>query len=377
MHLKKIKMNILLLSCKTGGGHDAAANALKEQFELMGHTAIVFDYLTLAGEKVAKRVANAYIKTVQKVPGVFGLIYKIGMFISKKTRKSPVYIVNQKMAKYLEKYFSENHFDVVVMTHLYPAETLTYMKRMNMKIPPFYAIFTDYTPIPFWEETDCDGYIIPHSSLVEECVERGLPKEKIHPYGIPFSPTILHQLTKEEAKKKLDLSIHKTSILVIGGSMGAGSIFKLASAFSKAENISQLQIQIVCGSNEKIYNKLMKKYKNNQSFRIIGFTKQIPLLMNASDIIYTKPGGLTSTEAAASRTALVLTDPIPGCESANLEFFIKHQMAITAKKPKELVDIGLNLNEDEQKKKEMIEAQIVNIKSTNSKDIATYILNEI
>ena len=72
MPLENVNMKFLILSCKTGGGHDAAANALKLQFEKMGHEAFVFDYLTLAGEKVAKRVANAYVNTVKTVPYVFG-----------------------------------------------------------------------------------------------------------------------------------------------------------------------------------------------------------------------------------------------------------------------------------------------------------------
>jgi UDP-N-acetylglucosamine 2-epimerase len=370
-------MNILLLSCKTGGGHDAAANALKEQFELMGHQAYVFDYLTLAGEKVAKRVANAYVKTVQKVPYIFGLVYKLGMFVSKKTRNSPVYIVNQKMSKYLEKYFEENHYDVVVMTHLYPAETLTYMRRMNIKVPPFYGVLTDYTLIPFWEETNCDGYIIPHSSLISECMKRGISREKLHPLGIPFSPTILNVVPKSEAKARLSLDMNKKSILIMGGSMGAGSIVKLAKSFAKCEQLDNLQIQIVCGSNKKVYAKLMKKYVNHPSFKIIGYTKQVPSLMNAADLIYTKPGGLTSTEAAASRTALVLTDPIPGCENSNQDFFVNLKMAVTAKKSKDLVQIGLHLLEHPEKAKTMIEAQKENIKEKTTENIANYILGEL
>lgn len=118
-------MKFLILSCKTGGGHDAAANALKLQFEKMGHEAFVFDYLTLAGEKVAKRVANAYVNTVKTVPYVFGEVYKLGMYVSKHSKESPVYKINKKMAKYLIPYLEEHHYDAIIMTHLFPAETLT------------------------------------------------------------------------------------------------------------------------------------------------------------------------------------------------------------------------------------------------------------
>ena len=126
-------MKFLILSCKTGGGHDSAANALKYQFEKMGHEAFVFDYLTLAGEKVAKRVANAYVNTVKMAPYVFGVLYKLGMYVSKHSKESPIYKINKKMAKYLIPYLEEHHYDAIIMTHLFPAETLTYMKKENVK----------------------------------------------------------------------------------------------------------------------------------------------------------------------------------------------------------------------------------------------------
>ena len=55
--------------------------------------------------------------------------------------------------------------DVLVMPHLYPAETITYMKRKGMKLPLTVAVMTDYTCIPFWEETDCDYYVMSHEAL--------------------------------------------------------------------------------------------------------------------------------------------------------------------------------------------------------------------
>ena len=205
-------MKFLILSCKTGGGHDAAANALKLQFEKMGHEAFVFDYLTLAGEKVAKRVANAYVNTVKTVPYVFGEVYKLGMYVSKHSKESPVYKINKKMAKYLIPYLEEHHYDAIIMTHLFPAETLTYMKKENVKLPLFVGVATDYTCTPFWEETDCDFYIIPHELLMSDFTKRGMPIDKLYPLGIPFTPKILNPISKEEAREKLQLKLNKKTI---------------------------------------------------------------------------------------------------------------------------------------------------------------------
>ena len=149
-------MKVLILSCKTGGGHDAAGLAMKEALEEKGHEAILLDYLTLAGQKVSQTVGDVYVNTVKTAPHVFGAVYKLGMIISKITKKSPVYYVNAKMGKYLQKYLEEEKFDALLMPHLYPSETLTYMKRQGIELPFMAAIMTDYTCIPFWEETRCD-----------------------------------------------------------------------------------------------------------------------------------------------------------------------------------------------------------------------------
>lgn len=65
-------MKVLILSCKTGGGHDAAGFAMKEALEAHGHEAVMFDYLTLAGQKVSDTVGGVYVNTVKKMPHVFG-----------------------------------------------------------------------------------------------------------------------------------------------------------------------------------------------------------------------------------------------------------------------------------------------------------------
>ena len=149
-------MKILILSCDTGEGHNSAGRAVREAAELKGHTVEMMDMFLLSGKRTSHAVAGAYVGIVKHIPFFFGFIYKVGMLISSSRRKSPVYFANALLGKKLASYIAKHDFDIVVTPHLYPAETMTYMKKKKLLHIPAVAVGTDYTCIPFWEETDCD-----------------------------------------------------------------------------------------------------------------------------------------------------------------------------------------------------------------------------
>lgn len=170
-----------------------------------------------------------------KTPRLFGLFYKLGMVASRLLKKSPVYYINGRMAKYLDGYLREHPVDVLIMPHLYPAETITYMKRKGMKLPLTVAVMTDYTCIPFWEETDCDYYVLPHEALKKSCVRRGIPAEKLLAFGIPVAKSCRRNTSREQAREKLGLDTKGRYFLAAGGSMGAGDLSELVKSFWKAQ----------------------------------------------------------------------------------------------------------------------------------------------
>ena len=368
-------MKALILSCNTGGGHNSAGRAIAEEFVSRGDGAYVLDYLTLAGKGVSRIVGDGYVQIVKKTPKLFGVIYHLGMLVSRLMRKSPVYYLNGRMARYLEKYLQENPVDVIVMPHLYPAETITYMKRKGMKLPLTVAVMTDYTCIPFWEETDCDYYTVPHSRLIKSCIRRGLPKEKLIPMGIPVAAACRKKISKEEARNKLGLSRNGKHILVAGGSMGAGDLTRIVKIL--AEETNEAQIFVICGSNRRIELRMKKRFQKEERVHITGYTSQMALYIRACDVLFTKPGGLTSTEAAAIRVPMVHTDPIPGCESANRKFFIKLGMSVSAKTAKGQVRRGLELLNSKEMADHMIEKQKENINPDTVAEICNFIYQKI
>ena len=348
-------MNILILSCGTGGGHNSAAAAVEEEARRQGHGVTLMNPLELCAEKLARRVDSAYISIAQASPRGFGAIYAIGNAYRRLPWRSPVYFANGRESEALGKYLEEHPTDVVVMTHLYPAEMLTYLKNHGVKVPKTIFVATDYTCIPFTEECDLDAYVTPSSMLTGEFVARGIPEEKIYPLGIPVRSAFRSSQSKEEAKAALGLEADKRYLLVSGGSIGAGSLEKAIGLLAAQTQGTDFRLIVICGSNASVRRHLDGRF--GQQVQLLGSTPRIAEYMRACDLYLTKPGGLSTTEAAVMETPLALMPPIPGCESRNLAFFTKTGMAVPAiLKPRELEKL-LTLPDDPQRLTQMHRCQ--------------------
>lgn len=349
-------MNVLILSCNTGEGHNAAGKAVLERILYEGHHAVMMDYYLLAGQTTSRLVGQAYVKTTKNFPRFFGFLYKAGNLISNTRIKSPVYYANALMAKHLAAYLEEHEYDVIVTPHLFPAETMTYMKRKNMLSVKTVAIATDYTCIPFWEETECDYYVIAHEDLLPEYLEKGMSASNIYPLGIPVKMAFCQPKNKTQIRSLLHLPLDKPLYLVMSGSMGFGKIQMFAYELSKNCTNGE-HIIIICGNNKKLRKALKREFRSKKNIHIIGYTNHVSDFMDACDVIYTKPGGLTSSEALAKNIPIVHTAAIPGCELKNRDFFVSRGMSVAAEHIRTQVAQGKLLVENPAVRNGMLNAQ--------------------
>lgn len=339
-------MEALLMSCRTGGGHHAAAYAVKEELERRGHHVTFLDPYTLVGEKLSEKVGSTYIRLVQKSPQTFGFVYALGEGYRHLPIHSPVYWANGKMAASMQRYLKKHHFDVILMTHMYPAHILSHVRK-RMDLPPTYLIATDYTCIPFMEETACDHYVIPSEELAEEFAGRGIPQEKLLPFGIPVRKKFGEKTSKKELEEKLKRNPDQPFFLLSGGSIGAGKIKKTVKVLEDYLNTNEkCSLLVICGNNQKLYDSLHKKYQGNSRITIRQSTKHMAEYVKICDVFLSKPGGLSSTEAAVAETLLIHLSPIPGCESHNVRFFQKHGMSILVSRPERELIPALKRMED-------------------------------
>ena len=300
-----------------------------------GHCVTLMDPYLLVGKKLAKQIGGSYTRLVQSSPQLFGTIYSLGESYRQLPYHSPVYWANGKMAKKMEEYLSAHSFDAVVMSHMYPAHILANLKSRHIPVPKSILIATDYTCIPFMEETDCDYYVIPSPELTGEFSSYGIPLEKMLSWGIPVREEFCCRRSKAEARSLLGLSPDCGYILLSGGSIGAGKIEETIDTLKDfLSRNSRCRLVVISGNNQKLYRRLQKKYRKVSGIRILASTSHMADYMAACDVFITKPGGLSSTEAAVAGIPLIHISPIPGCETRNMEFFSRREMSLAVNDPR-------------------------------------------
>ncbi len=358
-------MKVLVLSCNTGGGHNSCAKYIKEEFNQNGIACDFVDYFSILGDKLSKRVEKLYLKSTHGKGKLFKGVYKLGETYSKVGITSPVYELNKLAKNKIRDYIENNHYDVVICPHLFPSMAVTSLKKDGYDIK-LINVATDYTNIPFWNETTPDYFVIPHPSLKEEFTNKGILEEVLLPLGMPISTRFI------KSESNLSLNYDKPNILVTSGSMGFGNLKDVVKALLK--NIDAYII-VICGNNEKLYRKLSKI--KNANLIVKGFVDNMDAYIKSCDVILTKPGGLTSSEVAVLNKPMIHIMPIPGVENYNANFFKKYHLSLVSNTTKEIIDNTKRLLTDDKLKEEMLANQNKVISKTAAADLVKFIEGKI
>lgn len=327
-------MKVLVLSCSTGGGHNKAAQNIVEYLQTHRILAIYQNYLELFDKKNQTLVEEFYYKSLLGNGRFFEGIYKLGELYNKTKLTSPVYILNKHGKEKLQELIKQENIDLCICTHLYPALALTELKKEDNT--PFLFVGTDYKCIPFTNEVNPDYFIIPTKDMKADYERMHIPKEKLVPLGIPASYSLF---SKHELVKKLEIQYSK-NILLMSGSMGFGNITKVVQELLK-EMSMDTGLVVICGTNQKLYENL--SLIKDMRLKILGFINNVLEYISISDIVLTKPGGLSTTEVAVFRKPFIHIFPIPGVETYNTEYFSKREMALLETDLKKIAPLAIHL----------------------------------
>ncbi len=347
---------VLILSCSTGQGHDSCASAVREQFERENIKCEVRDALEFDSKRIAKFMSWGHSFMYRHLPWLFRKGYKYSENHPAVFKESSfVYKKLTSGADKIYKYILDGGFDTVICTHVFSAMILTHvLKKHPMEIKTSF-VATDYTCSPSMEKSDLQLYFIPHESLENEFAECGIPRERIVVTGIPVRCDFAERKEIAEAKKELGIDADNKHLLIMCGSMGCGPIAKTAKKLSKLMP-DNMEATVICGTNKKLFKKLSHRLRDNPRMHIVGYTSRVSLYMDSADLYLTKPGGISSTEAALKRLPMLLADVVAGCELHNMKFFGDMGAAVPEKNLGLLAERSISLIQDDEQLHKMKKA---------------------
>lgn len=318
-------MRILIFSATTGTGHNQAANNLKLFLEKDNIVEVVnlFNVDKKKSSLADSFFDKSFLFLANKLPNLYRVIYNTADLKITSKLIEKLFVLNKRSI--IDKII-EFKPDVILSSHPYSIPlVLSQIKNKNI---PFIQIVTDFKAHNIYVDKDTDAYIVGSTYTKNSLIDRGVKENKINILGIPI---------KSEFYNSNKIKSDKFRLLIMGGGMGIDS---MELSIRKLLDLDlDILITIVCGSNIELKSKLEEDYKNKISLghlKIYGYTNNISQIMDNSDVIVTKPGGLTTTECIAKRLPMIIPFYIAGQEEENIEFLKQEKLAIVLNDVSEL-----------------------------------------
>ena len=375
-------MKILVFYASYGGGHLNAAksieNCIIENFKDKNINIELIDCMKYVNKTIEKVTTTAYKEMAKKMPWAWGRIYS-------DSQKGPLAHIssrsNKIMAIKLLKLLREKQPDLIISTHPFGSQMCSYLKRKGKISAKIATIMTDFAPHDQWlvGKDFTDYYFVAHDKMKNYLISKEIPENKIYVTGIPISNRFLIKYDRKEILKQYNLSEDKQTILFFGGGefgLGKTRTAQIFDSFVKSNK--NIQIIAIAGRNKKMksaFEEIVDTHNKRDSVRILEFTNQVPELMSISDLVVTKPGGLTTSESLASNLPMVIINPIPGQEEENAEFLESKGIGIWLKKSDDASKIIEDLLSNPDKLKDMKEKTSILAQPNSTYNICKILLN--
>jgi processive 1,2-diacylglycerol beta-glucosyltransferase len=349
-------IRVLILSAAYGAGHLQAARAIQGaliQIEPDCQVDIVEYFEEFVSIAWAQVTRASYLGSISYAPPLYGVFYEI-------TGSVPPDSLFQRLLNLvgrdnLEKYLKKHHYDVILSVYPTPSGALSELRGQGKLPEPFATLVTDYTVHSQWIHPNCDLFMVAAPDVAMEIVQaRDISPAKVVTVGMPVDEKFTRPIGREKAARAFGLDPRKFTILIVAGAAGA-----TPGAKEQLEALLYLegdwQAVFVCGRNKRLYSaaKEMVPARLSDRITVTGFTTKLNELMAASDVLVTKAGGLTVSEALVRGIPMIIYRPIPGQEEANTQYLANHDASLIANDRKSLTVALRTLLEDPVREAEM------------------------
>jgi len=319
----------LILSCSGGAGHLRAAEALRSTARLSGLPIKTehYDVLDFTSKLFKRFYSESYIQMVNRAPELWGYLYQQS---ERKPydRKGLIRFFDKINYKRYLRALRDLRPDAIICTHFLPYISVSSELRKNNITAPVFTATTDFDVHQLWIDAIVERYFVFHKESAWQLQSKHVPPEKIKVAGIPIMPEFRIKENSKTVRKRLGVNTNQFTLLVLSGGFGIGRVKEIVEHIVSTLSTypkRKFNLLIVCGKNNSVRNDLqVMRFPNNVDAHIFGFVTNVHELMDASDILISKAGGLTSSEAMAKSLPMIIIDPIPGQESRNADLIVEH-----------------------------------------------------
>jgi processive 1,2-diacylglycerol beta-glucosyltransferase len=363
--------DILILSSAIGSGHMRASAAVVRGVDLLDpeKSCSIVDFPHEVSPGVERLLRDTYLEALKLWPTAYGKLYQ-----SSGTGQPGSYVHYLRSAglKTLQRLVSSTGTQALVAPHFFGAGVLGSYKEQN---PDMFSavVLTDYVPHPIGVPLNLDLYVVADDAAAEDVAKLGVPEERIHPTGIPIDP-IFEEPADPARKEILNLDDDDLPVvLVMGGGLGGGDLEDSVSLLLQASEA--MHLVVLCGSNDRSRTRLERlANRAGQEATFLAFTDRVRELMAAGAVLVTKPGGMSCTEALASRLPQVLYRPIPGQEEENAAAMVRYGAGVMVRETSQILGQTLKILTSPDHRHKMVEAANAAHKPHSARSAASLIL---
>lgn len=330
------KPHILFLYSDTGGGHRSAAQAIIEAIHLNYPGCFSTEMVDFFKEYAPPPfdLAPELYPPMARIPELWKAVYRI----SDGPRRTRFFfdLMWPYFRGHSSRLYSEHPHDLLVSVH--PVPVIPHSRTLHPGSPPFITVVTDMVSThALWFDRRANLILVPTEVARQHGLRYGLHPEQIKVVGLPVAERFCQQVEDRRLiRTRLGWPDNLSVILLIAGGDGMGPIDKVARAISRAHLNAALVI--VTGRNEKLKNQLEAEEWSMPTF-IYGFVQEMPDFMRCADILLTKAGPGTISEAFISGLPMILYSRMPGQEDGNVSYVVHEGAGVWAPEPEQIIEV--------------------------------------
>ena len=326
---------ILILTAPFGSGHLQVSNALVKEFNK--HENIIVEEYDLYSEEfpiLSKTIQKAYLNTYKPIgKDIYRMLYYGSNHIGHDTIYAKLLKPTLEFgANSLQKKIKTFNPDLII--DVFPVTSLYKLQKKNFNIP-VYTVITDYYANGLWLYNEAVRHYISTHRITAWGVANGLKASQFKLTGIPIHEKFYQKLDKDLIYEKYKLNKEKRNVLIAAGAHGV--LPRVADITTTLLELSEFQVIVVCGKNEQLFNELKQIQVNHKNLFLIGFTNEMHELLEIADLMITKPGGISLTEAAIKTVPVLLYNPVYGQELENAKYFSEKQAGVIVSNKTDLI----------------------------------------